>query len=251
MPKVFVHGNPETEAIWGPLLRALEGRGVDDTVRLSPPGFGAPIPAGWRATPDEYVAWLTQELRGIDEPIDVVGHDWGAGHVFGLLAEHPEMVRSWTADCVGLLHPQYVWHDAAQAWQTPGVGEQVIAAMFDRPTHERAAAMAGLGLGPEMGRALAEAMTADMGRCILALYRAAAQPRMVELGQRVRSADPPPGLALLATEDPYVSSALGAEVGADLGAASATLDGLGHWWMVEAPEAAADALTDFWSALGG
>ena len=42
------------------------------------------------------------------------------------------------ADCAGLLHPDYVWHDAAQAWQTPEVGEQAIAAMFGMPVQQRA-----------------------------------------------------------------------------------------------------------------
>lgn len=42
MPAVFVHGNPETDAVWTPLLAEL---GRDDVVRLSPPGFGAPLPA--------------------------------------------------------------------------------------------------------------------------------------------------------------------------------------------------------------
>ena len=33
MTVVLVHGNPETDAIWGPLVDAL---GRDDVVRLSP-----------------------------------------------------------------------------------------------------------------------------------------------------------------------------------------------------------------------
>ncbi|MDT5218539.1 MAG: hypothetical protein QOF15_644, partial [Mycobacterium sp.] len=37
MTVVLVHGNPETAAIWGPLVDAL---GRKDVVRLSPPGFG-------------------------------------------------------------------------------------------------------------------------------------------------------------------------------------------------------------------
>ena len=36
MTKVFVHGNPETSAIWGPLVDALSERGIDDVVLLSP-----------------------------------------------------------------------------------------------------------------------------------------------------------------------------------------------------------------------
>ena len=41
MTVVLVHGNPETDAIWGPLVEALARK---DVVRLSPPGFGAPYP---------------------------------------------------------------------------------------------------------------------------------------------------------------------------------------------------------------
>ena len=45
MTCVLVHGNPETDVIWDPLVRALAAQGVADVVRLSPPGFGAPLPA--------------------------------------------------------------------------------------------------------------------------------------------------------------------------------------------------------------
>jgi len=42
-PAVIVHGNPETSAVWGPLLGELAR---SDVVCLSPPGFGAPSPTG-------------------------------------------------------------------------------------------------------------------------------------------------------------------------------------------------------------
>ena len=63
MTVVLVHGNPETEAIWGPLVDAL---GRDDVVRLSPPGFGAPLPDDFPATYLAYRDWLEGELEGID-----------------------------------------------------------------------------------------------------------------------------------------------------------------------------------------
>ena len=131
MTKVFVHGNPETSAIWAPLVAALNDRGVNDVVLLSPPGFGAPVPQNWDATVQEYRTWLVGELEKIGGEIDLVGHDWGAGHVFSVLAQRADLVRSWAVDCVGLLHPDYVWHDAALGWQTPEVGEQIVAAMID------------------------------------------------------------------------------------------------------------------------
>src|SRR6187551_3389203 len=137
--KVLVHGNPETAAVWGPLMRALNERGVHDIVALSPPGFGAPVPDGWVGSPGDYVDWLATELEGLDGPIDLVGHDWGAGHVAGLVAARPDLVRSWAIDVAGLIHPDYVWHDTAQLWQTPEVGEQVIDAMVSMTIAERTA----------------------------------------------------------------------------------------------------------------
>ena len=47
MTLVLVHGNPETDAVWSPLVDAL---GRTDVVRLSPPGFGTPLPIGFPAT---------------------------------------------------------------------------------------------------------------------------------------------------------------------------------------------------------
>jgi len=60
MTVVLVHGNPETDAIWGPLVDAL---GRDDVVRLSPPGFGAP-PDAFPATYLAHRDWLEHELEG-------------------------------------------------------------------------------------------------------------------------------------------------------------------------------------------
>jgi pimeloyl-ACP methyl ester carboxylesterase len=132
---VLVHGNPETAAIWGPLVGALRSMGHDEIVALSPPGFGAPLPDGFDPTMDSYADWLVGELESIratGAEIDLLGHDWGAGHVYGTLARRPELVRTWTGDIAGILHSDYVWHDMAQAWQTPEIGEQVVAGITGR-----------------------------------------------------------------------------------------------------------------------
>ena len=100
MTIAFVHGNPETDAIWDELVDELAGKGAADLVLLEPPGFGAPIPDGWGATREEYRDWLVEQLVQLNarEPVDIVGHDWGAGHVFGLLQARPDLVRSWARD---------------------------------------------------------------------------------------------------------------------------------------------------------
>jgi pimeloyl-ACP methyl ester carboxylesterase len=249
MTKVFVHGNPETDAIWGPLVEALASRGVTDVLLLSPPGFGAATPAGWDATPASYVGWLAGELERIGGDIDLVGHDWGAGHVYGLLATRPELIRSWAADCAGLLHPDYVWHDLAQVWQQPGAGEQWVEDFASTSVDDRTAFFASVGISQAVARSMAEAGGAEMGRCVLALYRGAAQPAMTELGAQLTRTPCPPGLVIDPTDDPYVSSDLAPTVADRLGARRLELPGQGHWWMLHDPAPAADGLVAFWDGL--
>ena len=248
VPKVFVHGNPETSAIWRALFDALLERGVDDLVALSPPGFGAAVPEGFEASQSGYRDWLIGELEGLGGAVDLVGHDWGAGHVYGVLAERPDLLRSWAADCAGLVHPDYVWHDAARAWQTPDVGEQAIAAMFGTSAPERAATWETLGIRSDAAAAIAAEQDEAMGRCILALYRSARQPAMAELGRRLRAAPHVPGLVVVATADSYAGSPeMAAAVAAGLGAQTLTLEGLGHWWMFDGSGTAAKALIEHWT----
>ena len=50
MTVVLVHGVPETAAVWDPFVDELARLGETDVVRLSPPGFGAPVPDGFDAS---------------------------------------------------------------------------------------------------------------------------------------------------------------------------------------------------------
>lgn len=247
MSIVLVHGNPETDAIWGPLVDAL---GRDDVVRLSPPGFGAPLPEDFPATYLAYRDWLEGELERIGGAIDLVGHDWGGGHVMNVVMHRPELVRSWASDAVGLFDPDYVWHDLAQVWQTPGEGEQLVDTMLGGTVEDRAAQMGALGIPPEIATSIAQEQGPAMGRAILALYRSASQPAMAEAGRSLENAATRPGLSLLATDDPYIGGEETRRRAADwAGARTAVLDGLGHWWMVQDPARGAAALTEFWNLL--
>lgn len=247
MTVVLVHGNPETDVIWGPLVEAL---GRDDVVRLSPPGFGAPLPDDFPATMVAYRDWLMSELEGFEEPVDLVGHDWGGGHVLNVVIHRPELVRSWASDVLGILHPDYVWHDLAQVWQTPGEGEALVEAMMGGQLEDRVAQMTALGISAAVATELALAQGPEMGRAVLALYRSAAQPAVAEAGRLLANATARPGLSLLATEDTYVGTDEQRRAAAEqAGARTEVLEGLGHWWMLQDPVRGAKALTDFWDSL--
>lgn len=248
---VLVHGNPETAAIWGPLTAALHERGRTAIVALSPPGFGAPVPDGFDPTMDAYADWLVGELTALRETateIDVLGHDWGAGHVYGALARRPDLVRTWIGDIAGVLHTDYVWHDLAQAWQTPDVGEQVVAGFTESSLEDRTALFVGLGLPDGIAAELARGLDAEMGRCILRLYRTGAQPAVGQLGDQLAGMELPPGLIVDPVDDAYVASAVSNQVAERLGTDVLRLDGRGHWWMVDDVDPVADALIRFWSA---
>jgi pimeloyl-ACP methyl ester carboxylesterase len=247
MTVVFVHGNPETDAVWDPLVERL---GRDDVIRLSPPGFGAPLPDGWPAGYLDYRDWLERELTRIAAPIDLVGHDWGGGHVVNAVMHRPELVRSWVSDVVGLFDRDYVWHELAQVWQTPGDGEQLVDTMMGASPQERAERLEGLGVTPEVANKMAAGAGAEMGRAILLLYRSARQPAMAEVGRDLEKAAARPGLAMLATEDHYVGSPeIRRRAAERAGARTEVLEGLGHWWMVQDPALGAAVLTRFWDSL--
>jgi hypothetical protein len=89
-----------------------------------------------------------------------------------------------------------------------------------------------------------------MGRCILSLYRSAAQPFMARLGESLGAAAARPGLVIIATEDGYTGGEERARWAAgQAGAGVAVLQGLGHWWMTQDPAAGAAVLRGFWDSL--
>jgi len=248
MPAVFVHGNPETPAVWGPLLEHL---GRDDVLTPNLPGFGVPTTPSWGATKEEYVDWLVDELVAVGEPVDLVGHDWGGAFVLRIACMRPDLLRSWVSDVAGLIDPEYVWHDMAQMWQTPEVGEQVVASMMELPRADLVAAYEGLGVPSPQAEAFADARSEEMGRCILALYRSAAQPAMLEWSQDAEGAQARPGLVITGLDDPYTGGPATSErMAKRLGARFVALEGLGHWWPLQDPARGAAVLRQFWSSLG-
>lgn len=241
---VFVHGVPETAAIWNKVRAAI----AQESMALGLPGFGTPRPEGFLATKDAYVDWLLGELDQIDGPIDLVGHDWGSPLTCRVATAHGDRLHTWVADCGGLVHPDYEWHDFAKIWQTPGEGEAFIQAQDAQTLEERASGFELVFSVPhDDALELAAGSDLTMGECILDLYRSATPNPHHHWGPLAPTVAP--GLILHATEDPFSNERLAHEVAEQLGAGFAPLEGAGHFWPYQTPGAAAAVLQSFWATV--
>ena len=247
MPVVLLHGVPETPALWGP-LRAVLGR--SDVLAPALPGFGRPLPEGFAAAKEDYVAWLVGELEACQDagPVDLVGHDWGGLLVVRLVSTRPDLVRSWATDAAGGGSGAWRWHPLARIWQTPGAGEAWVRDALASAPADRAGWFVDAGVPADDALRMAGWLDETMGAAILALYRSA-----VDVGEEWTPAFrdvAAPGLALIPSDDPFGRVDRAKAGAAQSGAAVADLPGLGHWWMLQDPAHAATVLTQFWAALG-
>src|SRR5690349_7053595 len=207
---VLLHGVPETAQLWDEVREHLD----QPSVALPLPGFGCARPAGFAATKDAYVDWLLGELAQFDEPVDLVGHDWGGGFTARVGTHYPDAVRSWTIDVAGVMHPDYVWHDFAQIWQTPEAGEQFWKDALASPPDPNGP----LGMADE-----------TMASCILDLYRSATPNPHADWGDGYRRSSKP-CMVLTLVDDPFTGGPdMSTEVAEVLGAQEVRFK-VGHFW---------------------
>src|SRR5438046_10222628 len=121
MPAFLVHGVPDTHHFWDKTRERLSRRDV-----LAPdlPGFGAPTPPGFRPVKEAYVDWLIDEITRVGEPVDLVGHDWGALLVKRVLWLLPDPFRAGPCGD-GPVDPGSFCHDLARQCRPRAVGDAV------------------------------------------------------------------------------------------------------------------------------
>lgn len=240
---VFVHGVPETADLWDKVRAEI---GTESTA-VSLPGFACERPPDFSATKDAYSDWLVGELEKIGEPVDLVGHDWGAGLTLRVATTRPDLLRSWALDVANVFHPDYEWHDFAKIWQSDQ-GEAFFETQNATPPEQRASMLEGFGVPHDDAMTMATKGDMTMGHCILALYRSATPNPYAHWGADAKPTGSP-GLVIIPTEDPFGDEKMATEVAHTLGAKTVRLEGLGHWWPVQDPKRGAAALTEFWSSL--
>ena len=249
MVKLLVHGVPDTPYVWSPLLAVLN---LEDHEVQTPalPGFAGPPPKGFIPTKDGYVDWLIGEMRraadAAGEPIDLVGHDWGALLVLRASSLRPELVRSWAVSGA-VIDPQYKGHLMAKLWATPLIGETV---MWLSPRANLVRALVRGGLPRNVAEHELQFWTKTKRQMTLSLYRSAVGLRFGGPWVDDLASLPERGLVIWGAKDPYV----------DLQTAERFCNGAdvplrvhgdaGHWSIAEAPEQTAAWLNDFWTTDG-
>lgn len=242
MTRVFIHGVPDTAAVWDRLRARLP---AGESVALALPGFGCACPDGFSATKDAYLDWLIGALEAVPGPRDVIAHDWGSILMLRALSVRPDLFRSWAGGGAPLT-ADYTWHPTARLWQTPGAGEKSM----ERLTPDLASDMlAKAGLSEADARRTAAHIDATMKTSILALYRSG-RDVFREWAPGLPAGAAVPGLVLWGAADIYAGPQYAASLGAATGAEVVTLEECGHWWQLERVDATAALLSGFWRRIG-
>jgi len=191
-------------------------------------------------------------LKGVEAPVDVVGHDLGALLTMRVVSGLDVPLRSWAADVANIFHPRFAWPERVHNLQTLGVGEEMlrIAREVD-PDDPRSTAsrLFGGGVPRDLARVIGRAHDQAMSQSILDFYRAAVPNVSAGWWDEIRGPTRSRGLVLL-LPDPPEEEAMSLQVAERLGAETARLDDLNHCWMAEAPEVVAPVLERFWASLG-
>lgn len=241
--KLFLHGVPDTPAMWAPLIAEL-GLSDDDCRAPAMPGFVEPPPSGFDATKEAYVDWYIGEIERAHAdggPVDLVGHDWGAIITIRVASLRPDLVRSW---CVAnaLPHPDYKWHRMARMWQTPVLGELIMAAT------RKEALCKGLhaaGIPADLASTEASHWSPHMRKAILKLYRSA-KTAGVDWWDATANL-PERGMVFWGVDDPYVPTWVADKFCAHTGARLEKQADTGHWSIIERADVLAGLLKAHWA----
>jgi pimeloyl-ACP methyl ester carboxylesterase len=183
-------------------------------------------------------------MEKVGEPVDLVGHDWGSLLVQRAVSLRPDLIRTWACGN-GPVDREYVWHDMAQQWQTPGVGEALMEFMGgDAMIEGLVAGGVPAAAAPDVVSRIDERMK----QCILTLYRSA-----VKVGEEWEAGVAKitrPGLVLWGREDPFVAPHFAERLAARVRGRLHFFDGCGHFWPHERAKETAEVLEAFWQAQG-
>jgi pimeloyl-ACP methyl ester carboxylesterase len=231
-PILWLHGVPDSGAIWLPFLERAGGIAPDL------PGFGRSGKRGdFPYSIEGYAEFLGAfcDRLGL-ERVRLVVHDWGSVGI-AMAARRPELVERIVAINAVPFVDDFRWHWVAQVWRRRVLGEMAMGLTF-RPIARRVAH----GMSDEqLDDALAH-LDHGTQRAILRLYRSADPDVLASEGRRLEEAEIPASV-LWGEDDPYLPLVYGHTFSERLRATNVdVLSGAGHWPWVHKPAAFARIL---------
>ncbi len=249
-PILLLHGFPDSLAMWDGVTEHLVAAG-HRVIAYDQRGFGdssAPVSARNYAI-DAIVADALAVLAdaGVEEPVTVVGHDWGAIVSWALCLAHPDRVARHVAISVG--HPTAYRSAGLEqkrrglyvgGFQLVGVAERVLLAR-DAAVLRRWAAS-----HPALEHAVTELSRPGRLTAGLNWYRR----NLAAIFTRSWGVCSVPTLAIFGARDPYLTEEqmLGSQPHVSAAWEYVRVDG-GHWLPLEQPERVAE-LVARWAAAG-
>ena len=242
MTALLVHGVPDTTSLWAPMSALLQ----DFEIELAAlPGFGCDLPSDFGGSKDDYAQWLIERIETLGAPVDLVAHDWGALLAQRVAQLRPDLLRS-LAFGSGPLDESYVWHDTAQAWQTPEVGEAVMDGILAMSLEDRALILEAGGSPTALAREQAKSWDSRMSASILGLYRSVIDPDSI--WPQLNSPVGCPSLVLWGADDVHAPPEFGGRVAKRIDAELLVFEGCAHWWPWARAEETAEALKKLWAS---
>lgn len=241
-PTLFLHGNPDSGEMWGPVIDRLRGRYRCLAPDLPSYGRSAPRP-DFQVSLENEAGWVDALVTalGLPKPLNLVVHDFG-GH-FGLAwaVRHADQVRRLAIFNTNFFS-DYRWHPLAQILRVPGLGELGLAAFNEAQYRRQLERDAPRVPADYAGRALALYSPAAR-QMTLRLYRGTDSRNFAGWEDELRALTARvPTLVLWGDRDPYAPASLAERFGAQRVHHFADYS---HWLPLETPEAVAARLDEF------
>jgi pimeloyl-ACP methyl ester carboxylesterase len=243
---VFLHGNPGSAGDWIDFVGRTGA--LARSVAVDMPGFGkADKPRDFEYSTSGEARFLDAALIELGiERVHFVLHDLGGPWGVEWAASHPDRVASVALMTTGAF-VDYHWHIIARVWQTPVLGELLMATanrwVFRTLTN--------LGQRRKLSREFLDEMYDNFDRdtrhAVLKHYRAEANPRPAARRQAdaLRPYDLP-ALVVWGGRDPYLRADLAErQKQAFPSARIVVLPDSGHWPFIDNPEESAAHLLPF------
>ena len=244
---VLLHGNPDTHAVWGPVVERLAVGHHCITPDL--PGFGkSRAPDDFDCSLASQGAWVAGLLDQLGlERVHLVVHDVGGSYGLAFASENAHRLRSLTIFNTNFF-PDYRWHFWARVWRTRVLGE-IAMAIANRPLFVRELKRGSPNMTTEYARAAYAEFGRDAKRMALRWYRAMDPEVHVGWDEKLLAATAhTPVQVLWGDRDPFMLPATADRYGTD---SVQHFADCGHWLMIEDPDASASAIAALVARAGG